>query len=453
MVRPLSARRHALAACACLFVNSVALCQESSEKQRADPPVDPRTPAKLLLPPTPKAVGKLGPLLRDDLAMVPEVSFHEPFVAARTDTKGFNESNLRLLHAKLRILDGRKGDAFVAGVQSNRADVAGLPFLRGDSCRLNPERSAIFPAVLATIRNHADSEVFFAAAYLESTKAEETGFAASGVSLEQDVIPARVAGLMQILGPKPDMHAGLVGCLTGLAHRDGTKALARIALFSADDKARAVALKVLGTRREKDYDDLIRQALRYPYLPVAKRATEALVKLDRADWLPELIDFLEEPDPRMPSGGGDKPWTVRELVRVNHNRNCLLCHAPAQGSSDPCTAPVHIPVFVPCGNLKSGGYGIVTPDPSAIFVRFDITYLRQDFSTIENCERFDYLVRTRKLSPAEAKSYERALTPTQPGTPSPYQRAVLAALRDLTGRDAAPTAAAWRALLKIDGRR
>ena len=46
-------------------------------------------------------------------------------------------------------------------------------------------------------------------------------------------------------------------------------------------------------------------------------------------------------------------------------------------------------------------------------------------------------------------SVRTALAAGEPGTPSPYQRAALAALRDLTGRDAAPTAEAWRKLLDL----
>jgi hypothetical protein len=61
-------------------------------------------------------------------------------------------------------------------------------------------------------------------------------------------------------------------------------------------------------------------------------------------------------------------------------------------------------------------------------------------------QRFDFLVRTRELSAAEAKQYveEKA-----PGRMSPYHRAALYALRELTGRDTEPTAAAWRKLLKL----
>ena len=37
----------------------------------------------------------------------------------------------------------------------------------------------------------------------------------------------------------------------------------------------------------------------------------------------------------------------------------------------------------------------------------------------------------------------------EPGRLSPYHRAALYALRELTGRDTEPTAAAWRTLLKL----
>ena len=37
----------------------------------------------------------------------------------------------------------------------------------------------------------------------------------------------------------------------------------------------------------------------------------------------------------------------------------------------------------------------------------------------------------------------------EPGVVTPYQRAALAALRELTGRDTAPTAKAWRQLLQL----
>ena len=64
-------------------------------------------------------------------------------------------------------------------------------------------------------------------------------------------------------------------------------------------------------------------------------------------------------------------------------------------------------------------------------------------------QRFDFLVRERKLTAEEAVAYRENLIPKEVGVLSPYHRAALAALRELTGKDAAPTAEAWRKLLAL----
>jgi hypothetical protein len=64
-------------------------------------------------------------------------------------------------------------------------------------------------------------------------------------------------------------------------------------------------------------------------------------------------------------------------------------------------------------------------------------------------QRFDFLVRTRVLSDEEATAYREKLKPREVGEFSPYQRAALAALRELTRRDTEPTPKAWRRLLKL----
>jgi hypothetical protein len=63
-------------------------------------------------------------------------------------------------------------------------------------------------------------------------------------------------------------------------------------------------------------------------------------------------------------------------------------------------------------------------------------------------QRFDFLVRSRVLTGQEATAF---LTP-KAGVLSPYQRFTLAALRELTGRDTAPTPEAWRKLLGLPAR-
>jgi hypothetical protein len=169
-----------------------------------------------------------------------------------------------------------------------------------------------------------------------------------------------------------------------------------------------------------------------------------------------LVDLLEQPDPRLPvvKTAGKAP-VVRELVRINHHRNCLMCHAPGTGnlSSEVLTAQVPIPGEpLP---TPSQGYGNSQPD---ILVRVDVTYLRQDFSVFQpvgdahpwpEMQRFDFLVRERTLTKEEARLYEEKLVPREAGVLSRYQRSVLAALRELTGRDTEPSPQAWRKLLGL----
>ncbi len=94
-------------------------------------------------------------------------------------------------------------------------------------------------------------------------------------------------------------------------------------------------------------------------------------------------------------------------------------------------------------------------------MRIDVTYLRQDFSIFQavadanpwpEMQRFDFLVRTRTLTDEEVTAYREKLANREPGRLSPYQRAALAALRELSGRDAEPSAEAWRKLLDLPAR-
>ena len=62
-------------------------------------------------------------------------------------------------------------------------------------------------------------------------------------------------------------------------------------------------------------------------------------------------------------------------------------------------------------------------------------------------QRFDYLVRTRAVSASEAADFAEWQKAQGPGYVAPHRVAAVAALRSLTGRDAEPTAKAWRAVL------
>ena len=487
--------------------NAAALLQESKLKKQLeirDPEVprftfkiDPKTPLEALLPVPPKVKPHAGPILVDDLTKVPELTFQEPLPIAPKAEDMLKQIAHQL--AKINHANLKKTDAFMEALLAKRDDLGGLPFVMGDACRTTGTRSREFGRAGAVVREALEGRIISgkskrleAAASLEGDKSAapllsslesltqtreiqgegprerveafwadyqkfclDEDRASTDATVRDNVIQARIAALMQILAwDSAGMRRELAKYLGAVAHVEATRALAKLAIYSPEDEVRNAAIDGLKVRREKDYTAILVAGLRYPWPAVAKRSAEALVKLERADLLPQLVDLLDQPDPRLPVAGKTSS-EVRELVRVNHHRNCLLCHAPGNTpnvSEDVLTAAMPVPgsPFPP-----SGGYGREeTPD---LLVRIDVTYLRQDFSQAmpvadahpwPEMQRFDFLVRTRTLTEAEAKVYRDKLTNREPGAVTPYQRAVLFALRELTGRDTAPTADAWRRLLK-----
>jgi hypothetical protein len=272
---------------------------------------------------------------------------------------------------------------------------------------------------------------------------------------------ARIAALMQVLVPEsPALRLGLVKYLSAVSHAEATRALARMAVFSQEEEVRRATVDALKVRREKDYTDVLKSGLRHPWPAAARNAADAAARLDRADLIPDLLAVLEDPDPRAPVAGevnGKKVPVARELVRVNHHRTCLLCHSPGNTDEVPeeaLTAAVPAeeePLLPPSQGYRSA------PSPD-VLVRIAVTYLRQDFSVMlpvpdagpwPELQRFDFLVRARVLTDDEAGELRAALDPKEQGRLSPYRRAALAALRELTGKDTEPTAAAWRKLLDV----
>src|SRR5207302_7066026 len=100
------------------------------------------------------------------------------------------------------------------------------------------------------------------------------------------------------------------------------------------------------------------------------------------DLVPHLIEVLAEPDPSEPfqkEEDGKTVWAVRELVKINHHRNCLLCHAPADPGPLRGTPVGLVPSPVePMPPSRSTAY--YAERNGSTLARADITYLRQDFS-------------------------------------------------------------------------
>jgi hypothetical protein len=467
--------------------------------------ISPSSPLLSLLPVAPKVAKLAGPVLGEDLAQVPEIEFQAP--PTKKSASEDATKNTAFLIAKINHLNGKKPEGFLLALRDNRTDLTGLPFAMGDACRTKGERSKLFAQAVATVRSALQSgqqmgisattgaaigpgvgtPVGSAAGvpatfglggtmireggildgfweqYQATCAQEDKGQSPADRTHGDLVLSTRIAALMQILAPEaPSVRLGLVRYLSTVSHVEATKALARLAIFSAEEEVQKAAVEALKVRRERDYTEVLVQGLRYPWPPVARRAADAIAKLERSDLLPQLVGVLEEPDPRAPvvqETNQKKSTVVRELVRLNHHRSCLLCHAPGNtGTVSPDALVAEVPV--PGQPLASPleGYRTTVPD---ILVRVDVTYLRQDFSVREAVEdanpwpemqRFDFLVRTRTLTNEEADAYREKLERREPGRLSPYHSAVLATLRLMTGKDTEPTAAAWRRLLELPAR-
>ncbi len=263
-----------------------------------------------------------------------------------------------------------------------------------------------------------------------------------------------VPALMQLLqAENTATRKVLVEVLGLIKGKAATEALTNRALMDLSPEVRELALKELKSRPVEDYAPALIKGLKYPWSVVADHAAEALATLDVKGAVPHVIKMLGEADPSLPVTVGKGPTAYlaqREVVRLNHLGNCVLCHAPSTDQADlvrgavptpgqPLPAPVTTPQYYERG--------------TGIFVRADVTYLRQDFSVVQPVEkhgpwpeqqRFDYLVRYRPVSKevleqAQAKLAERKT--------SPHKEAMLFTLRELTGKDLGKSASDWSVLL------
>lgn len=256
--------------------------------------------------------------------------------------------------------------------------------------------------------------------------------------------PRAVPALMQVLQVESTpVRQEVIELLSDKHTPQSTKALVNRAVFDLSPEVRQEANQALRQRTRRDYRAELLEALRYPWAPAAWHAAETLVAVKDKNAVPNLVELLDAPEPTMPYRDKNNKLVVRELVRLNHAQNCLLCHAPSRDDKDPVRGFVPVP--------RSRAY--YADRTSGVLVRADVTYLRQDFSVMHdmdksnagrNLQRFDYLVRTREATEKEQLiSYGEGTSPKE--VPSYSQReAILFALRKLTGKDLGPRTEDWR---------
>jgi hypothetical protein len=399
--------------------------KEAVPAARPLPPVDPTTPVASLLP-TPPQTSKSPAYLGDDLSRVPELMIE---ATPKATTDEWRSRKARMAAVALD-LNRKEEDGFLKALLNSRPDLAGLPFVMGTACRTSGDRAKAFKEAAEAVRRNQGAALLARLPGPDAGEEKRQHFYQAHLAVVTQVVPVH--------GPQEQDE--LVRALSSVPRPEATRALASLAVFSAEEAVRAAALEALAVRREEGSTEVLVAGLRHPWPGVASNAASAIAKLKRKDLIPHLQAVLDAPDPRGPTTelvAGREEVVAHELVRVNHSHNCLLCHAPAErGTTPPETLVAEVPV--PTEPLPRGGYD---QSESNLLVRVDVTYLRPDFSAMQAVtdwtaeawlkkQRFDFLVRRRVLTTAEAADLRARLARV-----SSYRDFAVLALRELTGPD------------------
>lgn len=390
------------------------------------PKIDPSTPTAKLLPDAPKATRE--PIyLGDDLSLVPEVAFEATPVKMTKDsptTPQWVGRKARTAAAVLH-LNAKEEDGFLKALLRSRPDLSGMPFIMGKDCRADEDRAMTLKETSQNMHRKQEPSFYFSVRYQK----------------------AHIAVMAQnLIGHDEGGRARVIRSLSSTRHAEATRQLAKAAVYSPDAALRAKALEALASRPKDEATEVLASGLRYPWPAAAQNAARAIVELNRKDMIPQLKAVLEEADPRGPRTAvidGRKVTVAREVVRINHLRNCMLCHAPAEDGKTPeGTLVAELPL--PSEPLPESGnyFDDSRKGPSRLanlLVRIDVTYLRQDFSAMQkvaensrwpDVQRFDYVVRNRPLTPTEAGDLRKRLQGE-----SPFHRAAAQAIRELQESD------------------
>jgi hypothetical protein len=258
--------------------------------------------------------------MQASLLRVPEVWLQHPAVPTVPQTGKVTGAS----HPVLTLIDARP-------------DLRGLPARRGPDARLpGPDADALRDA--SVVLRQAISQMI--------------GQNAGGnkrIVIRPEVLAARpqvVARLLhQMLQVESvSLRTNLLTQLKQLHNPASSRALAHRAVYEPLDDMRQAALRVLADRPAVDYLPVLLDALGSPWPPAADHAADTLAALAPAGAVPELVRRLDAPDPAAPVRDENGGSVVHELVRVNHARNCLLCHAQSVSVSDGVRVAVPNPV-------------------------------------------------------------------------------------------------------------
>lgn len=243
----------------------------------------------------------------------------------------------------------------------------------------------------------------------------------------------------------------MVEMLAKIEGKESSEAIAQRALFDVSPEVRRAAADALAERPKKEYQQILIGALRWPWAPAADHAAEVIAALKLIEAVPDLVKMLGEPDPKLAyiidAPKESRGTYVRELVRINHFCNCILCHAPSLSKDDLVRGRMPVPNEDPPAAYYQ--------EQSGLFARADTVFLRQDFSLVQPVEksgkwpgfqRYDYLLRTRKATAKEIVTLKAIQKENNLSALYPQRDAVLFALRELSGRDLGNKTEDWLSL-------
>lgn len=264
--------------------------------------------------------------------------------------------------------------------------------------------------------------------------------------------PECVPTLAQMLQTEnTSLRTMLVEILAKIEGKEASVVLAQRSVFDLSPQVREKAVEALATRPRKEFQKVLLDGLRWPWQPAGDHAAEAIVGLQMKEVTLDLIALLKEPDPKLPytkEVKGEKASYVKEVVRLNHLSNCLLCHAPSLSKEDLVRGRIPIP-----GQDMPPLY---YAEQTGQFIRADTTFLQQDFSLVQPVanpgkwpgqQRFDYMLRERRATAPEIKLLQGLQKEKKLTDPYAQRDAVLFALREITGKDAGSRSEDWLLLL------
>ncbi len=269
--------------------------------------------------------------LRQQLAAAPE------FGLSPTARQSLADSYARQYGENARV-SGRGGILFTPATLLRHFPPAGeLPIRRAPVCQLSPREAATLGALARKLHAYLDG----IAPPDEYGKRQNPTRLRTVLRQERRgkrpewLRPEAVPALVQILMAEDlPLRLVLVDLLAEIDGKQATIRLAQRAVFDLSPEVRQAALQALRERPRDDARAVFVEALRYPWAPAADHAAEALVALADREAAPLLVALLGKPDPAAPYPTGKGDLAVHEMVAVNHQANCLLCHVPAVSRRD-----------------------------------------------------------------------------------------------------------------------